>query len=255
MAAVDLVITDVDGTLVLPGKHNPTMAVRQAVTALDLAGISLTAATGRPYEMTKNLFLDVGLKDDCIFDNGATIRKLKTGEIVWKNWLSVNRLKQIAAIMLPHSKIVDFSPGWQEQEATDVNIDDIVESAPYGFALVPRHVAAPVIKKLKSLEAVNVYVGDSFESIDLVGIQVTDLNANKFHAVNKLRELAHTTKSHTLSIGDGPNDLPLFQASDIKVAMGNATKELKALADFVVAPVERDGFAEAMQKFVLNNYI
>jgi hydroxymethylpyrimidine pyrophosphatase-like HAD family hydrolase len=35
------------------------------------------------------------------------------------------------------------------------------------------------------------------------------------------------------------------------VAMGNATEKLQAAADYIVGPVEQDGFAEAMGRFVL----
>jgi hydroxymethylpyrimidine pyrophosphatase-like HAD family hydrolase len=55
----------------------------------------------------------------------------------------------------------------------------------------------------------------------------------------------------TLAIGDGTNDLPLFKSAFVKVAMGNATEELKAAADFVVGTLEEDGFAEAMEKYIL----
>jgi HAD superfamily hydrolase (TIGR01484 family) len=251
MAGVDLVITDIDGTLVLPGKHNPTTAVRQAIADLQVVGIDLAAATGRPYEMTRDLFLDVGLKDDCIFDNGATIRKASTGQIIWQNWLSVERLKEIVALLLPHSKIIDCFPTWREVEAENIVLEEIVEPAPYAFALVEVGKAKQTVQKLADLNQLNIFTGISYESIDLVGIQVTDRGSSKFHAANKLRELVHSKNNKVLAIGDGNNDLPLFKAADIKVAMGNAVEELKAAADFVVAPVEQNGFAEAMRRFVL----
>jgi hydroxymethylpyrimidine pyrophosphatase-like HAD family hydrolase len=41
-------------------------------------------------------------------------------------------------------------------------------------------------------------------------------------------------------------------SAGLKIAMGNAMPELKAAADFVVGSVDDDGFAEAMNRFVLN---
>ena len=32
--------------------------------------------------------------------------------------------------------------------------------------------------------------------------------------------------------------------------MGNATDELKSIADYITAPVNEDGFVKAMEKFV-----
>lgn len=48
------------------------------------------------------------------------------------------------------------------------------------------------------------------------------------------------------------SNLPLFENAALKVAMGNATELLKAQADHVVGTAAEDGFAEAMERFVLN---
>jgi hydroxymethylpyrimidine pyrophosphatase-like HAD family hydrolase len=53
-----------------------------------------------------------------------------------------------------------------------------------------------------------------------------------------------------MAIGDSYNDLPLLRAAGFGVAMGSAPQELKAEADAVVADVEHDGVAEAIDRFV-----
>jgi hydroxymethylpyrimidine pyrophosphatase-like HAD family hydrolase len=40
-------------------------------------------------------------------------------------------------------------------------------------------------------------------------------------------------------------------ASGLKVAMGNAIKDLKAIADYIAPSVEEDGVADVIEKFVL----
>ena len=57
-------------------------------------------------------------------------------------------------------------------------------------------------------------------------------------------------KEETLTIGDHNNDIELLLAGGIKVAMGNATEELKSVADFVTDTVDNDGFVKAIEKFV-----
>ena len=110
MGKIKLVLTDVDGTLVPVLKHEPSARVKGVIKRVQDAGVELTAATGRPYEMTKELFKHIGIRDLCIFDGGATIRRIETGEFVWKNWLSVNRIKEIVEIILPNCTRIDFSP-------------------------------------------------------------------------------------------------------------------------------------------------
>ena len=48
------------------------------------------------------------------------------------------------------------------------------------------------------------------------------------------------------TIGDMPNDLPMFARSGISFAMGNAADEIKQRATHVTASNEEDGFAKAM---------
>ena len=51
--------------------------------------------------------------------------------------------------------------------------------------------------------------------------------------------------------GDGPNDMEIFDYVGLKIAMGNATPELKAKADYVTGTVEEDGIFNALEELGL----
>ncbi len=53
------------------------------------------------------------------------------------------------------------------------------------------------------------------------------------------------------TIGDMPNDVMMFEKSGLSIAMGNASPQVQAQANFVTLSNEEDGFAHAMEKFVL----
>ena len=53
-----------------------------------------------------------------------------------------------------------------------------------------------------------------------------------------------------MTIGDQNNDIVLLKAGGLAVAMGNATDELKACADYVTDTIDNDGFVKAVEKFV-----
>ena len=46
-------------------------------------------------------------------------------------------------------------------------------------------------------------------------------------------------------------DIALLEAGGLKIAMGNATEELKEIADYITESVYDDGFVCAMEKFCL----
>ena len=57
-----------------------------------------------------------------------------------------------------------------------------------------------------------------------------------------------------MGVGDGPNDEPLFRSVGVSVAMGNATEALKQIATWVTAPVEQDGLAVAIDRYILSHF-
>ncbi len=53
------------------------------------------------------------------------------------------------------------------------------------------------------------------------------------------------------TIGDQPNDVLMFKRSGFSIAMGNASDEVKAQASAVTASYNDEGFAKAMEAFIL----
>jgi len=53
-----------------------------------------------------------------------------------------------------------------------------------------------------------------------------------------------------MAIGDNRNDLPMFDLAEVKVAMGNATDEIKQAATIIAPSNEDEGVA-----WVLGNYV
>jgi hydroxymethylpyrimidine pyrophosphatase-like HAD family hydrolase len=55
------------------------------------------------------------------------------------------------------------------------------------------------------------------------------------------------------SIGDQPNDVLMFKRSGLSIAMGNASDEVKAQAVAVTDSYNDEGFAKAMEAFILGS--
>ena len=55
------------------------------------------------------------------------------------------------------------------------------------------------------------------------------------------------------TIGDQPNDVLMFKRSGFSIAMGNASDEVKAQASAVTDSYNDEGFAKAMERFILGS--
>ena len=80
-------------------------------------------------------------------------------------------------------------------------------------------------------------------------LEFSNKEASKYCAVKFLQDYLGLKQEETLAIGDQNNDISLLKAGGIKVAMGNATEELKKCADYITDTVYNDGFIKAINKF------
>ena len=82
-------------------------------------------------------------------------------------------------------------------------------------------------------------------------VEATAPGVDKGSGLLKLCEIMNIDPQRVLAIGDSENDIPMLQAAGFGVAMGNATKSLKAVADWIAPPIEEDGAAVALRRWVL----
>ena len=72
---------------------------------------------------------------------------------------------------------------------------------------------------------------------------------NKGQGVRDICKTLDISPSEVISFGDAVNDIPMLQAAGTGVAMGNASPEVKAAADYITATNDEDGIAAALEHF------
>lgn len=82
-------------------------------------------------------------------------------------------------------------------------------------------------------------------------VEVFAKGASKGTALSALAAHLGIRKEEIACIGDGENDLSMFNAAGLKIAMGNSVPELKENADFVTGSNNRNGVAEAVERYIL----
>src|SRR5262249_37296735 len=82
-------------------------------------------------------------------------------------------------------------------------------------------------------------------------LDVTHKDAHKGAVVEFLSPHLGVPDTETAPIGDQPTDVPMFERSGLSIAMGNAPAEVKALASATTDSYNDEGFAKAMERFIL----
>lgn len=81
-------------------------------------------------------------------------------------------------------------------------------------------------------------------------LEFTKAGVHKGTGLLRLAKLLHIPAECTMAVGDTENDIEILKAARIGIAMGNATPEVKAIADDVTLSNEEDGAAAALDKYL-----
>ena len=263
---VSLVLADVDGTLVTADKVLTNRA-QAAVKALHAAGIGFAITSGRPPRGMAMLTGPLALSTPVAGFNGG---------IFVKPDMTILEEHVLAADVAQHALKLIFDHG----------MDAWVYSGKDWFIRDPNaaHVAreqwtvkfAPtVVEKFDKLLDNAVKIVGVSDDRDLVArcekdvqdalgtgasaarsqpyyLDVTHPDANKGTVVIALSKFLSIPAAEIATIGDMPNDVLMFRKGGLSIAMGNASPEVQAQADVVTASYDDEGFAKAIEQFILH---
>lgn len=82
-------------------------------------------------------------------------------------------------------------------------------------------------------------------------LDVTHPTANKGVVIERLSHYYKIPPEQIATLGDQSNDVLMFRRSGLSIAMGNASEEVRRAATFVTSSNEDEGFAKAVEEFIL----
>lgn len=252
MQKFQALIFDLDGTAMpvelnaLPSK-NVINAVKDAQKKL-----KVSAATGRPITVCRNILKALNLDDPCVISGGTQIIDPKTEKTLWEKRLTQSQVEEIVEVAIPYPFEVLFSEEVYKHGASAQNKKITGSERVVYFMDVEPTYADTVLEKLKKIKNIAAHQVSSWNPT-CVDIHITHAKATKQHAIELLlTDILKVDKEFVIGVGDSNNDLPLFASVGFKVAMGNATDELKNAADFVAPSVQEDGLATIIKSRILN---
>ena len=262
---ISLLLADVDGTLVTHEKVL-TERARQAVADLREAGVLFAITSGRPPKGMEMLIGPLGINTPIAGFNGGlyTDAELKTLDerklpadvarqvvdmIVAEGldaWLYARNDWPVHRVDAPHvareQKTVRFPP---------IVVDDFGDRI--GAAVKIVGVSDHHDRILRCAQAVRDRFGRRVSAAlsQPYYLDVTHPDANKGGVVDELVRRLRIPAEEVATIGDMANDVAMFEKGGFAIAMGNADDEVKGAADAVTSDCDSEGFAEAVDRFII----
>lgn len=81
-------------------------------------------------------------------------------------------------------------------------------------------------------------------------VEVLTKGVNKAFGLEKLAKELNIQPSEIAAIGDAANDIEMLEYAGLAIAMGNASEEVKAIADIVTDTNENNGVIKAIDKLI-----
>ena len=260
-ARIAAVVSDVDGTLL---RHDKSLAAKtiSTVTRLRDAGIAFAVVSSRPPRGLTALVDGLNISTFVAGFNGGVIatpdlspvrRHLIAPDVASQAVAAIERAGVEAWVFSDRDWCVRDPQGLRvDFERRTVGFDPTVVA---DFSAVAQNAAkivavsddAPLLRRvqdgLRGLDA-NVARSQTYY------LDLTHPQANKGDALREMARLMGVDAARIAVLGDGENDIPLFKAAGLSIAMGNAAATVKAEADFVTGANDEDGAAAAIEWFV-----
>jgi Cof subfamily protein (haloacid dehalogenase superfamily) len=262
-----LIVCDLDGTLCAGG--GPVRpAVRQAMQAVVDAGRWITVCTGRGLQLLRPFLGQVVVNAPLICCNGGLILAPDTHRILYLQPTSLPLAHDVLRLASKEGwKVLVYlddmqtmleyqsnGPGFQlTRDGTIVGqgMDAIsaLTRAPHKVIVHSASASATpeVIARLQECVGERARVVASSPR----AVEVLMPGVSKARGLAWVAQGLGVTPEETVAIGDADNDIEMLQWAGLGIAMGNGMPGVKAIAGWIAPPVEEDGVAVALSRFVL----
>jgi Cof subfamily protein (haloacid dehalogenase superfamily) len=265
-AKISLVLADVDGSLLTSEKVLTERAAR-AVQTLDAEGIAFAITSGRPPRGMAMLVAPLALKTPIAgFNGGVFVRPDMS--VIESHTLNPAAARRAVDLILGQNLDVWVytADEWLIRDPNAPHVARETWTVKFDAEVVPKFTDEHLAHAIKIVgisddldrvadceKKAQKELGDKASAArsQPYYLDVTHPRANKGTVVATLSKLLGIPSGGIATVGDMPNDVLMFRKSSFSIAMGNASDEVKAQASAVTDSNADDGFAKAMEKFIL----
>ncbi len=266
---VQLVVTDMDGTLLTPD-HEISDASCVAAAEAEKRGIRFSICTGRIEPMTESYQKRLDLKTPLITANGALIWDPVRRRTLWDCpmddddlfsllWFCKENDMDYCCLTMEESFFSEHNLRRERFEYYNVTAEKEglppMKLLPFDddFSCVRGHKAYKMLLcedqpgHLKmARDFIDRLPHTGYTSSDAKLLDVGHKDVNKGLGLENLARLLDIPLENVCAVGDYENDIPMLEKSGFPVAMGNATDPVKEIAAYVTESNKDDGVASLL---------
>ena len=263
---IRMVLADVDGTLLTQEKVL-TKRAADAVSHLREAGIQFTVTSGRPPLGMAMMVDPLKLSQPIAAFNGGVLIEPDLKTVVDQKYLSMGVPGKVIQAIEDHGLDVWVytDTGWFVRDPKAAHVAREQWTVKFPPTIVKTFAGLlGQVAKIVGISDDYARVAKCEKDVQQAGgenisatrsqpyyLDVTHPQANKGEVVLAMSKLLSIPAEEIVTIGDMPSDVLMFRRSGVSIAMGNASPEVQASATYVTATNEEEGFAKAIEEFVL----
>ena len=263
---IKMLVLDIDGTI-FRKDYTASQRVKDTLKRLSEKGIKVVLCTGRMYAATKLIAEELGLKTPVICYQGGLVKDFCNEEKTLHECTMPPELARGVITELKKRNVffnlyvndvlmVEEDSRLIRDYVDARNIEYKVFGTCDGLDLNGVNKILAIDDDTELIEKLQKEMAEKYKDKLYVVrstprfCEFSSLDATKGNAVRFLAELWGIKKEEIMACGDQDNDIEMLLAAGTKVAMGNGSEALKAVADYVTDTVDNDGVPKAVEKFI-----
>ncbi len=238
------VLTDIDGTLAPHGVVPPPPVIEGLAAVAERTHVGLISS--RDLHYVNAMAARFGLKGLQIADGGARVFRAGTMETLDCIYLE----PEDARTVLDAVAQTDYTFSAVDYTAVVESVADVHHWRITRITVLPVPTAdLPRFERLFPPERPAHVTRFPYERGKTWGVDVTHRDGTKATAVHRYARLLGITPAQIIGIGDGPNDVEFLQECGLRIAMGNAHPDLKAIAHWIAPDVTEHGILAVLERY------
>ncbi len=251
---------DIDGTLVSFKTHSISQSTIDALGEARKRGVQIFIATGRPAVLINNLsaLQNRGLIDGYITMNGSycyigdeVIYQKPMNRDDVKTLMEYCRRENHACVVIDEKDAWVYQPNeiFRELFYRHLQADPFPSITPEQVDKLCVYQLSPFFPAEREREIVPHLHHSAMLRWHPAFMDVAPIGNTKENGIDIVAQHFGFSIEETMAIGDGGNDIGMIRHAGIGVAMGNATADVQAAADWITASVDEDGVPAALRHF------